>query len=149
MRLPSRTLLVAVLILLTAGAAACGSDEAVRSTGPDVYHVTQERHGARIDLVVGQRLAVVLPSIAGSSSRWTPREYDRSVLRQTSGTRTVGGRHGGMIIGGARAYEKILFEAVRPGATRLRLTRARKPSEGGGTALFEIAVVVGGARRQR
>ena len=140
-----RAVLPAVLpavCLAAALAVACASGDVARDDGRDVYHVTQERHGQTAVIAVGQPLAVVLPSIAGSASRWTPQEYDTSVLQQASGTRTIGGRHGGMIIGGSQGYEQILFRALRAGRTTLRLTRVRTAAEGGGTVAFEIHVVV-------
>jgi len=152
MRIPSRSLVLvpclALCLAVALAAPGCGSDGAARE-GPDVYHVTQERNGDTIGLAVGQELAVVLPSLAGSSSRWGPEEVDASVLQQSSGSRTVGGTHGGMIIGGSKAYESITFRAVRPGATRLRMARARTDREGGGVARFQIDVVVGSGTNLR
>lgn len=139
MRIPSRALPATAVLLL---AAACGSDTTAKSTGPDTYHVTRERHGDTIALSVGQPLAVILPAPAGSSSQWAPRGLDASILQQTSGARTVGGRHGGMIIGGSKAYQQVDFRAVSSGSTRLRMARTRTQREGGGTVTFEIGVVV-------
>jgi hypothetical protein len=143
MRFPSRTLLALPLLLL---AAACGSDSTTtkRASGQDVYHVTKERHGDTIALRVGQPLAIILPAPAGSASQWTPVGLDASVLRQTSGASTVGGRHGGMIIGGSKAYQQVNFKAVGAGSTRLQMQRARTQREGGGVSSFVITVVVRG-----
>ena len=142
MRFPSRTLLALPLLLLFA---ACGSDSSTKRTAApasDTYHVTQERNGDTIALRVGQPLAIILPAPAGSSSQWTPQGLDGSVLQQTSGARTVGGRHGGMIIGGSKAYQQVSFKAVRTGSTVLRMMRARTQREGGGTQTFGLTVIV-------
>ena len=148
MRTPSRSLALVLLTVAAALSPGCVT-ETVPAAQPtsDVYHVTKERNGHTISLRLGQELAVVLPSIAGSASLWTPQEYDRSVLQQSSGTRTVGGSHGGMIIGGSKGYEQILFKAIRAGSTPLRLTRVRTDREGGGTVAFGINVVVSGSSR--
>lgn len=145
MRFPSRTLLAASLLLL----AACGSDQAARPSGNDVYHVTQERNGDTIALSLGQPLAVVLPAPAGSASQWAPHAVDASVLQQTGAARTVGGRHGGMIIAGSKAYQQVDFRAVGSGSTVLRMARARTAREGGGTQTFAINVVVSGGASSR
>jgi len=142
---------VPVLLLFGASllAPGCGSDAAVVApSGPDVYHVTQERNGDTIRVVPGQVVAVLLPNKVGSSSRWSPSIDDPSVLRQESGTQTIGPRTGGAIVGGARGYERMDFRALAPGTTRLTMSLARRVEDGGGVATFQVDVVVQGATRR-
>ncbi len=135
---------------------ACVSSEEVPAAdvvptidGIPVYHVTKERNGQTVQLAVGQTLAVVLPNKVGSSRRWTPDPTDAAVLVRSSGTRTIGPRTRGGMIGGAAGHEKMLFKAMGPGTTLLRMTLQKRPQDGGGLLVFQVTVVVGGARGAR
>lgn len=125
--------------LLTGGACASSGDDAA---APDVYHITQERHGQTVQVRLGQTVALLLPTKAGSPSHWVPLVGDTSILAQQGSRGLISPRRGNIVIGGAAGYERMLFQARQAGSTRLRATRVRPAREGGGTAVFEVTVQV-------
>ncbi len=141
--MPARPLLPLALAAAVA-LAACGSTNSGGAGAPDVYHLTAERNGQTVQVAPGQRIAVVLPTVAGSPARWTPEIGDTSVLVPSGGPQTLAPRGGGgAVIGGAQGYERVEFQARASGTSSLRLTRVRPVREGGGVQTFQVTIQVG------
>lgn len=100
-----------------------------------VYRLSNADDGGSVSLLVGDRLAVSLPTAAGSDFRWVVKEVDSLVLRPLGGT---------VVVSGTDATEEWLFVASSPGGTVLRLEyrRPTDPVSVPASGTFSVTVLV-------
>ncbi len=131
------SLLLTGLLLMGLLLPGCASDDVALASG--TYHVTAERHGQTARIPLGDKLAILLPTIAGSPSHWTPSVSDQSVVSDMLARSRIAPRVNGAIIGGTQGYERLEFQTLRPGTATVRVTRA---VDRAAPAVFQINVVV-------